>query len=1469
MMGRSLRSAAALIVLIACSMTVGFTTAKAQRSDNFDTLNREVAQLYRAGKYAEAMDIANRALAVAEHQFGPDDARVGTALNNLAQLYQAQRRYAEAEPLFKRALAIAERALGPDHPTVGTALNNLAQLYQAQRRYAEAEPLFKRALAIAERALGPDHPTVGTRLNNLAQLYQAQRRYAEAEPLFKRALAIAEKAFGPDHSDVGIDLNNLSALYYTQGRYAEAEPLIKRALAIDEKALGPDHPEVGARLSNLAQLYRAQGRYAEAEPLIKRALAITEESLGPNHPDVGMRLNDLAVLYYTQGRYAEAEPLYERALAIAERALGPDHPMVGNRLDNLAQLYQAQGRYAEAEPLYERALAIDEKALGPDHLDVGSRLNNLAALYYAQGRYAEAEPLYKRALAIAEKALGPDHPTVGTRLDNLAELYRAQDRFAEAEPLYKRALAIAEKALGPDHSDVGVDLNNLAALYYTQGRYAEAEPLIKRALAIAEKAHGPDHPEVGARLSNLTQLYRAQGRYAEAEPLIKRALAVAEKALGPDHPDVGARLNNLAEIYEAQGRYAEAEPLYKRALAITEKALGPNHPDVGMRLNDLAVLYDTQRRYAEAEPLYKRALAITEKSLGPNNRAVGIRLNNLAELYRALGRYADAEPLYKRALAIAEKALGPDHPDVGTHLNNLAQLYQAQGRYAEAELLYKRALDIHEKGLGPDHPDVVIDLNNLAALYFEQSDWSRAADYWRRSTGVIVRRTLRGTLVGEALTGKRKSEAAQDSDKFWGLVKVAFRLSSKQPNEVSSLREMFQIAQWAQSSEAAQSLAQMATRGVKGDPKLAALIRERQDLVGEWQRRDADRSAAVAQAPEKRNRSAEAENIARLGAIDGRIADIDRELASRFPDYAALASPAPLPVEEVQKQLGTDEALVLFLDTPEWKPTPEETFIWVVTKTEVRWVRSELGRSLLTNDVAALRCGLDYQGSWTDSRCSDLLKIAYTHADHDLFGKPLPFDLARAHQLYKGLFGQIEDLIKDKRLLFVPSGSLTQLPFQVLVTALSNDVLSGEHQRDIGLLGAVLEDLAPEVRQALKLRADAGVRIVKLIEKGAAEAAGLKPDDILLAIDSEDFGSAQKAVYAVQSHAPGSKVELRVLRAGTELVVVATLGGKTVTEWIPRFLSNSESKSIAWLSREHAIGILPAVSSLRALRELAKASHASELYIGFGNPLLDGEPEKFKEDGPAAKLAREKRCEPTLRQRAASLIGLRGGTRAITRNGGGVADIADLRSWAPLPETADELCDVARDLGVDPKTHLYLGAAATETKLKQLSEDGSLAKYKIMHFATHGAIAGQVSRTAEPGLLLTPPEKASETDDGYLSASDIAGLKLDADWVILSACNTAAGGAQGAEALSGLARAFFYAGARSLLVSHWEVASDSTVKLITEAIAELKADPKIGRAEALRRSMLSLITTGKDYEAHPAVWAPFVLVGEGGAARKL
>ena len=145
-------------------------------------------------------------------------------------------------------------------------------------------------------------------------------------------------------------------------------------------------------------------------------------------------------------------------------------------------------------------------------------------------------------------------------------------------------------------------------------------------------------------------------------------------------------------------------------------------------------------------------------------------------------------------------------------------------------------------------------------------------------------------------------------------------------------------------------------------------------------------------------------------------------------------------------------------------------------------------------------------------------------------------------------------------------------------------------------------------------------------------------------------------------------------------------------------------------------------------------------------------------------------------------------------------------------------------------------------------------------------MAGDFDGLAEPALVLTPPIKGSGDDDGLLTASEIAQLKLNADWVVLSACNTAApDGTPGAEGLSGLSKAFFFAGARSLVVSHWAVVSKAGVKLITRMFEEAAAGAP--KAEALRRSMMALVADKSEpYWAHPMMWAPFVVVGEGGVA---
>jgi CHAT domain-containing protein len=194
-----------------------------------------------------------------------------------------------------------------------------------------------------------------------------------------------------------------------------------------------------------------------------------------------------------------------------------------------------------------------------------------------------------------------------------------------------------------------------------------------------------------------------------------------------------------------------------------------------------------------------------------------------------------------------------------------------------------------------------------------------------------------------------------------------------------------------------------------------------------------------------------------------------------------------------------------------------------------------------------------------------------------------------------------------------------------------------------------------------------------------------------------------------------------------------------------------------------------------------------------------------------------------------------------------------------LPDTADELNAVAKDLGV-AAADIHLGSDASETTVKR----APLADYAIVYFATHGLVAGDVKGLAEPSLVLSLPKQPSELDDGLLTASEVAQLKLNADWVVLSACNTIAGDKPGAEALSGLARSFFYAGARALLVSHWSVDSEAATRLTTSTFDRLKVDPKLGRAEALRQAMLAYLNDASSpRNAYPAFWGPFALIGEG------
>jgi len=222
----------------------------ARLSPTYDNLIKAGMFADKCGDYRRGARVKEQLVETAEAEFGAEDVKTATALNNLAVSYRVQGRYDEAEPLYRRALEISEKTLGAEHPDVATSLNNLAGLLQATGRYDGAEPLFHRALEIGEKTLGAEHPDVATSLNNLAFLLEATGQYEEAEPLFRRALEIGEKALGAKHPDVATSLNNLAALLEATGRYDEAEPLFRRAVEIHRTSLGEDHPNTKTIIAN-------------------------------------------------------------------------------------------------------------------------------------------------------------------------------------------------------------------------------------------------------------------------------------------------------------------------------------------------------------------------------------------------------------------------------------------------------------------------------------------------------------------------------------------------------------------------------------------------------------------------------------------------------------------------------------------------------------------------------------------------------------------------------------------------------------------------------------------------------------------------------------------------------------------------------------------------------------------------------------------------------------------------------------------------------------------------------------------------------------------------------------------------------------------------------------------------------------------------------------------------------------------
>lgn len=856
-----------------------------------------------------------------------------------------------------------------------------------------------------------------------------------------------------------------------------------------------------------------------------------------------------------------------------------------------------------------------------------------------------------------------------------------------------------------------------------------------------------------------------------------------------------------------EGRYEDAERLYRGAIEKLERKHGRDAPAVATGLKNLAFIFHLQGRYADAEPLYVRALAIRKAAFGDNDPQVALVLSQLAEVYQAQRRFDDAERLNKQAVQIFERTRGTESLDAGLGYNNLARLYLAQRRYEEAEVLFLRALRIFEKVRGPIHSDVALACNNLALVYQARGRYADAVAYFTRALAIFRAPGRDNPEVAVALRNLAALYAEQRQwskalDYYGQAVKIVVDRMRTGAQSAAAAGGAGHALDTPWNRTLFESFLSTAWERARELPASEPALADDSFTAAQWMRQTSAATALAQMATREANGT---------GALSG--------LVRQSQDLAAAWT-------KLDKQLLAS----LSASTPQ--------------------PGSDTGAELRSRLAA-----IEQQMGEVDAR------LAREFPEYYSLIRPAPLSFADLRQQ----LGANEALIQ---VTVAGSGAfawaVTRDRVRWVRLAVGAEAIAEKVQRlRCGLDASNWTDPGKwsEASEADKLRKQEQLgrreRCMRLTGTEVAVSAAL-PFDLAAAHELYQnlFGQLEDLI--------GGKQLLMVTSghlASLPFQVLVTARPGTAIPPDPARYAEA-----AWLAKSHAVSVVPSVASLKALRQFARSSKAASPFIGFGNPLLTGR------DGSDRRAFARQMCPDIPSAARITIAGWEVPESLAHFFRGGLGDVERLRRQQPLPETADELCEVARLLGAKT-SDVNLGANATETRVKTLSGDGDLATYAVVHLATHGLLAAETGRIvktqAEPALMLTPPETATETDDGLLTTSEVSQLKLDADWVVLSACNTAAAGEAGdAEALSGLGRAFFYAGARALLVSHWYVDSRAAVKLTTGAFTELRNDPTIGRAEALRRAMLAVAADSARPSnwvpaGHPAVWAPFVVVGEG------
>jgi CHAT domain-containing protein/Tfp pilus assembly protein PilF len=1045
---------------------------------------------------------------------------------------------------------------------------------------------------------------------------------------------------------------------------------------------------------------------------------------------------------------------------------------------------------------------------------------------------------WRRLAAVPAKDRAEVVRAVKLNDEGVALLNRGHYRKSE-KPL-RQALQISEKVLGLDHADTASSYNNLAGCLLGQGKPAEALPLFRKALEISEKVLGLDHPDTANSYNNVAGCLDNQGKHAEALPLYRKALQICEKVLGLDHPRTALSYINVAGCLNAQGKHSEALPLFRQALQIIEKGLGLEHPDTATSYSNVASCLQDLGKPAEALPLYRQALQIREKVLGEDHADTANSYNNVAFCLNAQGKHAEALPLYRQALQICEKVHGLDHPHTASSYNNLASCLNDQGKPAEALPLCRKALQIREKVLGLDHPSTATSYNNVAYCLDNQGKHSEALPLFRKA--LVIREKVLGLDHPDTATSYNN---------------LAFCLNAlgKHSEALPLYRQALQIHKEVLGPDHPHTAA--------GYNNLAFCLwqqERRNESVRLWQQsQHGQESARVLRADSGFDRAqGDTRRISVQSALAVGLANLKQPRNAFRHAEASLARGllddlSPLTSAEVARA---------------------EQLRWRLTKLDPL-LASFSGRARLSDEQKAQQETLKQEYRRLTLQWSDLFTSASARAVLSLerIQQSIPDDSA--------LVLWIEELgtrwacvlrSQGKPLwTHLPGGKDGQLTNNDLTLpsrlhrALSNPSSDSAERRKLS--DAFLKQLFEPLRPHLK-----GVKRLFVVPTGA-----------LAGVPLEALTSAYSISYVPSGSVLARTVENRRALDGSSLLVL----GDPVFDLTPP-------------AEPPASGVL--LTSVLPGSNAAKAGlQAGDVLLSVGSVGVDSfdeVTEALKEAPAAITYWREGQ---RLKGRLAGVpLGAtldKRSTRAAVRAWRKDQESVSTRGTGHrrLPGTRIESEAIA---SLVKGSTLLLGAQASEQKLDELRQKGELKRYRLLHFATHGEmvenIPGRSALILAQDKLPNALEQSKNQQhvyDGRLTVSRIRTTwTLDADLVVLSACETGLGQQARGDGLLGFSQAFLARGARSVVLSRWKVDDVATALLMRRFYENLlgkRDDLKkpMGRAAALQeakdwlrkltakeaqKAIESLPrgkltdapkTQAKSYE-HPYYWAAFTLIGD-------